>query len=215
LACSGLHTTPTVSSHPLDLGLSSAPGSFAPRDGSPENIKCLSGKQLSIHSQGAITALTVKPLPSRLLGISISLCSNHSVELTGLARVCQLPLSEFPRRGFLWTEQYPQVYCHLEQFRFETDKFRRPSHRRAAIDSSTHQASDSISRTDLSLHSSWLTIDPFYFAQLEHCGVLRSARYPCQSHQDPAWLPKDLTAPPSLSPARSGSKHYAFKLLDR
>jgi len=71
LACSGLHTTPTVSSHPLDLGLSSAPGSFAPRDGSPESLN--SGKQLSFHSQGAITALAMKPLSSRLPGFTISL----------------------------------------------------------------------------------------------------------------------------------------------
>jgi len=40
---------------------------------------------------------------------------------TGLARVSQLPLFVFLRRGFLWTEQYPQVCCHLEQFRFEAD----------------------------------------------------------------------------------------------
>jgi hypothetical protein len=123
----------------------------------------MSGQQLSNQSQGALTALAVKPLPSRFLGISISLCSNRSVELTGLAPVCQLPLSEFLRRSFLWTEQHPQVYYHLEQIRCKTDNFRRPSHRRAAIDSSTYQASDSISRIDLSLHSSWLTIDPFNF----------------------------------------------------
>jgi len=61
----------------------------------------LSGKQLSIHSQGACTALTVKPLPSRFLGITISLL------LESLSRA---PLD------WLGSASYPCPYSSEEVF---------------------------------------------------------------------------------------------------
>jgi len=109
----------------------------------------------------------------------------------------------------------PPSECHLEQFRLGGQFPNAPR-----LPASDSQLVD-ISRLPIrSLESIFpftapeSTIGPFCLPQPELCVVLRSARYPCQSHQDPAWLPKDLTEPPSFTRTRSGSKHYAFKRLN-
>jgi len=172
-----------------------------------------SGERLSIGSQGANVACAAGPFLSRVLGFSIS--SNARItqsssldELRSVRHPCSYNL----RKGFLWTEQYPQVSCHLEQFRL--------SGQPPALTRRNSRLAESSRLPTRSLESIFLFAvpgfghRPFRFSQSELRVVLRSARNPCQSHRDPARLPEDLTEPPSFTPARSGSKHYAFKLPD-
>jgi len=117
LACSGLHTTPAASSHLLDLGLSRAPGSFAPRDGYPETnflglrlaaFATLTRRQH--RSRGEAFILTAPRLHYQPMSESLS--RNH---WTGSGQPVT-PVRILPKKVSLDRTAPPSI-CHLEQFR--------------------------------------------------------------------------------------------------